>query len=160
MDPDTAPEKVVTPKTSTPISPRLRGTTGGAAHVARVALRRDWTTPRRLVALRTLAWIFAALLLFVGETTLGRARTALRTIAKDTAPSIVAAEEIGMALADLDANVANSLLGNSAHRAAAEAAIEKQRVVVTNGVVKAAENITNGDAERGSIGAMKVDFGR
>jgi hypothetical protein len=146
------------------VTPNGVATYGIPAHGARQALgkaiRQEWTTPRRLVAFRTLVWLFAGLLFFVGETTLGQARSALRTIARDTAPSIVAVEEIGTALSDLDANVANALLGNAAHRAAAETGIEKERVVATNAILKAAENITNGDAERGPIAAMTVDFGR
>jgi hypothetical protein len=150
----------VTPKTLAQSASVHGGLSHGAGKAVGKALRKEWTTPRRLVGLRTLVWVFAGLLLFVGETTLGRARSALRTIAKDTAPSIVAAEGIGTALADLDANVANGLLGNAGHRAAADAAIEKERIVATDGIVKAAENITNGNAERGPIGAITVDFGR
>jgi hypothetical protein len=150
----------VTAKTFAPGNPLHRGTAPPARTVGGLLLRRKWSTPQRLVGFRMLVWIFVGLLLFVGETTLGRARAALRTIARETAPSIVAVEAIGTALADLDANVANGLLGNAIHRAAAEAAIERQRVVATEGVVKAAENITNGYTERASIGAMTVDFGR
>jgi len=128
----------VTAKTFAPGNPLHRGRAPLAGTVRGLLLRRKWSTPQRLVGFRMLAWIFVGLLLFVGETTLGRARAALRTIARETAPSIVAAEAIGTALADLDANVANGLLGNATHRAAAEAAIERQRVVATEGVVKAA----------------------
>jgi hypothetical protein len=131
-----------------------------AGHAIGQAARAPWTTPRRLLAFRTATWVLAGLLLFAGETTLNRSRSSLQTIAKDTAPSIISAEEIGTALADLDANVANALLGTLAHRLAAEAAIEKQRVAATNGLVKSAEHITNGDAERGPLGAMILDLGR
>ena len=39
--------------------------------------------------------------------------TAMKTVGKDTAPSIIAAQEISYALADLDANAGNYLLGNA-----------------------------------------------
>jgi hypothetical protein len=123
-------------------------------------MRKQWTTPRRLIAFRTVTWVLAALLLLVGETTLNRGRVALRTIAKDTAPSIVAAADIGTALADIDANVANGILGNAAHRAAAESTIERERLRVSEGILRAAENITAGDAEKVPIRAMNLDLGR
>jgi hypothetical protein len=131
-----------------------------AGKTARTVLRKQWTTPRRLHALRTLAWALAGLLLLTGETTLSRARTALRAIAKETAPSIVAAANIGTGLADLDANVANAILGNVAQRAAAEVAIENDRERVSEGILKAAENGTSGETERAPIRAMSLGLGR
>jgi hypothetical protein len=132
----------------------------GAGALAGEALRKRWTTPRRLFGFRTLVWVLLGLLLFVGETTLRRARSAFRAIAKDAAPSIVAAAEMGVAFAEIDANVANALLGNAARRAAAEASIEKRRVSVTDSLIDAAQNITYGDAEKIPIRTMSVDFGR
>jgi hypothetical protein len=143
-------------------APSAAGTPLASSQLAAAGLpvNKPWSTPRRLKALRTLLWFLAALLLFVGETTLARARMALRTIAKDTAPSILAAADIGTALADLDANVANALLGNQAHRAAAEAAIEADRVRVSEQILRAAENITYGEAERAPLNALTLDLGR
>ncbi len=132
----------------------------GAGALAGKALRARWTTPKRLVAFRILVWVLAGLLLFIGETTLTRARSAFRAIAKDAAPSILAAAGMGVAFADIDANVANALLGDAGRRAAAEALIEKHRISVTDSLVHAAENITYGDAERIPIRAMSIDFGR
>jgi hypothetical protein len=138
----------------------LTGAAYEAGRLARAAMRKQWTTPRRLFAFRTATWVLAALLLLVGETTLNRGRVALRTIAKDTAPSIVAAADIGTALADIDANVANGILGNAAHRAAAESTIERERLRVSEGILRAAENVTAGDAEKVPIRAMNLDLGR
>jgi hypothetical protein len=118
-----------------------------------------WSTPRKLRVGRTVILALTGALLLFGLTTLAQSRRAWKTIGKDTVPSIIAAEEIGFALADLDANVANSLLGNAAHREAAAAAIEKQRLRVTDSLVDAAQNITFGDAEKGPIRAMMRDLG-
>lgn len=126
---------------------------------ASTAGRRQWNTPRTLKAYRLVVWILAALLLSQGESTLTLSRNAFKTIGKDTVPSIIAAEEIGYALADLDANVANSLLGSAQHRAAASAVIEKQRLKVTDSLVDAAQNITYGDDEKRPIRAMMRDLG-
>jgi hypothetical protein len=70
-----------------------------------------WPTPRLLKAHLAAVLVLALLLLVVGEGTLAKARATLRTIGKDTAPSIVAAQEIQMHLADLDAAAATTLVG-------------------------------------------------
>jgi hypothetical protein len=160
VDPHPIAEKIVSVSASAGSIGGQTGVMYGAGALAAKALRTPWTTPQRLVAFRTLTWVLAGLLLFVGETTLSRGRSAFRAIAKQSAPNIVAAAQIGGAFADLDANVANALLGNSAHRAAAEALIEKHRASVSDGLVNAAQNITYGDAEKIPIRAMSVDFGR
>jgi hypothetical protein len=119
-----------------------------------------WPTPRRLRAYQIAIWLFAGLLFLMGEGTLGRARSAMKTIGKDSAPSIIAAQEIGSALADLDANAANYLIGTASHRADAMRAYETRRVQVTSRLVDAAQNITYGDAEKVPIHTMIEQLGR
>jgi hypothetical protein len=119
-----------------------------------------WPTPRRLRAYQIAAWVFAGLIFLMGEGTLNRARHAMKTIGKDAAPSIVAAQEIGSALADLDANAANYLIGTASHRADAMRTYENRRVQATARLVDAAQNITYGDAERVPIHTMIEELGR
>jgi hypothetical protein len=119
-----------------------------------------WSTPRKLRALRAAVWVAAGLLLLFGDATMSQLSAAFKTIGTDTVPSIIAAEEIGYALADLDANVANALLGNAAHKRAADATIERERVKVTDSLIDAAQNITYGDAEKVPIRMMTRDVGR
>jgi hypothetical protein len=118
-----------------------------------------WSTPKRLRAFRLVILALLLLLVAFGESTLSVSRSAFKTIGKDTVPSIIAAEEIGYALADLDANVANALLGNAQHRQGANATIERQRIKVTDALVDAAQNITYGDDEKIPIRAMTRDLG-
>lgn len=120
----------------------------------------SWSTPKKLRALLVLSWMLVVLLFVSGELELDSARHAMKTIGKDAAPSIIAAQEIGLALTDMDANVANGLLGNAAHRAAARRAVEQRRVALTKSIVDAAENITYGDAEKVPIQAILTGFGR
>ena len=120
----------------------------------------QWPTPLRLRIQQFVIWGFAALLFIAGEGTLGRARSAMKTIGRDSAPSIIAAQEINSALADLDANAANYLIGNAQHRAEALRAYEKRRVQATTRLVDAAQNITYGDAERQPILTMIEELGR
>jgi hypothetical protein len=108
---------------------------------------------------RLVVWGLTAVLFVFGESTLSQSRRAFKAIGSDTVPSIIAAQEIGYALADLDANVANSLLGAPQHRQTAALAIEKQRVKVTDSLVDAAQNITYGDAEKVPIRQMVRDLG-
>ena len=119
-----------------------------------------WSTPRRMRAYQIAVWALAALLFIAGEGTLGRARAAMKTIGRDSAPSIIAAQEINSALADLDANAANYLIGNAQHRAEAMAAFESRRTQATSRLVDAAQNITYGDAEKQPILTMIQELGR
>ncbi len=122
-------------------------------------IQAPWTTPRRMKGYRAGVWVLVALLFLFGEGTLVQSRDAFKTIGKDTVPSIIAAQEIGYALADLDANVANALLGTAPHQQAASAVIEKQRLKVTDSLVDAAQNITYGDTEKIPIRMMTRDLG-
>lgn len=105
--------------------------------------------------------MFAGLLLLIGEVTLGRARAALSTIAKDTAPSIIAAQAINVGLASLDGSVADMLLATTAEqRERAKAVFEESRVAITRRLIEAAQNITFGEAEKRPITTMFLELGR
>lgn len=82
---------------------------------------------------------------------------AMKAVGKDTAPSIVAAQRIRTALADMDAQVAAGLLTSSAEAAAA---YERRRVEAAEQLIAAAENITFGEAERGPIKRLELAMGR
>jgi hypothetical protein len=125
-----------------------------------VAALRSSATPVRLKVLLYATWAVAALLFLVGEGALAGAGGALKTVGKDSAPSIIAAQEIGSGLADLDANAGNFLLGNKVHQALATEAFEKRRVQVTMTLVSAAKNITFGDAETKPINNLFDGLGR
>src|SRR5262245_8052825 len=118
-----------------------------------------WSTPRRLRTYALVIWALCALLLFAGEGTLSRARRAMKTIGKDAGPSILAAQEIRSALADLDANAANLLLGTANQRAEAQKVFERRRTQATGRLVDAAQNITY-EGERAPIVAMMDELGR
>jgi hypothetical protein len=135
-------------------------TAAAAAKPAGVPQTIAWPTPRRLRAYQIAIWVFAGLLFLMGEGTLGRARGAMKTIGRDSAPSIIAAQEIGSALVDLDANAANYLVGTASQRADAIRTYEARRVQATSRLVDAAQNITYGDAEKVPIHTMLEELGR
>jgi hypothetical protein len=131
-----------------------------AATAPRATLLTQWTTPRRLRAFQIGIGVLALFLFLIGEGALSRARYVMKTIGKDAAPSIIAAEEIAASLADLDANAANYLLGTRQHQDIAARAYEKSRVQVTSRLVDVAENITYGDAEKKPIQLLFDGLGR
>jgi DNA-binding transcriptional regulator/RsmH inhibitor MraZ len=105
------------------------------------------------------AWALCAMLFLIGGSMLLEARHAIKVVGEDTAPSIISAQEISFALADLDANAANYLLGSKQHQLDAKATFEKQRVVATTSLVKAANNITY-EAEKPPINTLFDGLGR
>lgn len=117
------------------------------------------STPRRLRFLIVAILILAGLDLLIASGVLARARAAMKTIGHDAAPSIIAAQEISSALADLDANAANYLLGNAVHRKTALEAFEKRRRTITEKLVGAAQNITY-DEEKQPILILVDGIGR
>jgi hypothetical protein len=119
-----------------------------------------WTTPRRLRAYVAAAWVAVALLLAVALRAIADDREALRAVRQDTAPSIVAAQELGVHLAGLDTQLTASMLGAGSDRDIAGELFELERSVVTRRLVDAANNITLGDAERIPIVVMQEELGR
>ena len=119
-----------------------------------------WTTPRRLRLYLAAAWIAAAALFAVSLRALNDDRAALRVMREDTAPSIIKAQDLGAQLADLDAQLAASLLGNVADRDVASELFELRRSAVARCLVDAANNITLGDADRIPVVVMNEELGR
>jgi hypothetical protein len=120
-----------------------------------------WTTPRILRAFVAAIWFAAALLLLVSEATMARARRALFTMQKSSAPNIIAAQEIASDLADLDANAANYLLEPPGLQSPqVMETFELRRQKVTRRLVDAAQNINFGDEERLPVLAMFEQLGR
>jgi hypothetical protein len=119
----------------------------------------SWNTPQKLWAGLYLIWALDALLL--GAAILGAQvhRDAMKTIGKDTAPSIIAAQRIKSALADMDANAANEFLGEPGRMPEAVEAYEKRRVEAATALIEAASNITYGKAEQDPIEAIQVGLG-
>ena len=81
----------------------------------------------------------------------------MQLVGRDTAPSIIKAQEIKSALADMDADAANELL---VPKDPGEAALyEKHRVQASEALIEAAHNITYGKAESEPIEAIDVHKG-
>src|SRR5262249_24478126 len=121
---------------------------------------RNASTPARLRAFMYAIWGLAAILFLLGEASVSGAQRAMQTVGKDTAPSIIAAQEISSSLADLDANAGNYLLGSKLNQVAATQAFEQRRTQITKRLVDAAKNITYGEAESVPINTLFDGLGR
>ena len=87
-------------------------------------------------------------------------RTALTTVGKDSAPSILAAQQIRSNLADMHSNTANALLHAPGKGQKPLADYDKRRVAVTEGVLQAAGNITYDEAERAPLRRLLNELGK
>ena len=120
---------------------------------------RRWNTLQILKGSR-IALLVLDLLLLVGVVIGTRVhRTAMQTVGVDAAPSIVAAQHIKTALADMDSNAANELLGAPGAMPQAVASYESRRIEASGALIAAAENITYGDSERKPILTLQVGIG-
>ena len=129
-----------------------------ATTAANPSIRR-WNTLQTLRGFRIALLVFD-LLLLVGVVVGTRVhRAAMQTVGVDSAPSIVAAQHIKTALADMDSNAANELLGAPGSMPQAVAAYESRRVEASDALIAAAENITYGDSERKPILTLQVGLG-
>ena len=118
-----------------------------------------WNTLQILKAGRAALIALDVLLLIAGMVATRIHRDAIKTVGKDAAPSIIAAQHIKSALADMDANAANELLG--APRAANEdtKGYEARREEAARTLISAAENITYGELERDPIVRLQLGLG-
>ena len=105
-----------------------------------------WNTPNLLKA-GGVAVTFTALLLMLTVIAGARShRHQIQVIGRDSAPSIVAAQHISAALADMDASAADKDSSN----------FDKRRTEAATAIIAAAENITFGDAERIPIQKLAI----
>lgn len=116
----------------------------------RFSRRPAFTTPQRLWGAVAGVSLGALALWAACAGALGGARAGLKGVGQDAAPSIVAANHLRAALADVDANLVNGLLcpPRSEEAGRAAAAVTEKRREVAETLVQAAEHITLGERER------------
>jgi hypothetical protein len=100
-----------------------------------------------------LAALGAALILFwiVGGAVVLEAMEGVQTIGRDTAPSVIAAQQIRAHLANLDASAANAALTRGPAQMQAWKDYATEQAALSEHLISAAQNITYGDAERKPI---------
>ena len=110
------------------------------------------TTPGRMQAFAAAIALFSFLLWLLVYSGLSAAKQTMQSIGKDSAPSIIAAEQINAALADMDANAANGFFTRGQQGALKQ--YEDDRKQANDALITAAQNITFGDEERVPIIAI------
>ncbi len=121
-------------------------------------LTQRWNTLQLLKTSRIVLLALDALLL--GAVLIGADvhRNAMQIIGNDTAPSIIAAQHIKAALADMDANLANELMVPVGHADPAPGVYDNRRVEASKELIDAARQITY-DSEIEPIENMQVSTG-
>ncbi len=120
---------------------------------------RSWNTLEMLKAGRAALLVCVGLLLAALLVGVGVHRDAMKTVGRDTAPSIIAAQHIKSALADMDADAVDELLLPPDAAAGAVRAYEAKRVEAARALIAAAGNITYGESERRPIQTLEVGMG-
>lgn len=120
---------------------------------------RSWNTLEMLKAGRAALLVCVALLLAAMLVGVGVHRDAMKTVGKDAAPSIIAAQHIKAALADMDADAVDELLLPPDAAAGAVREYEAKRVEAARALIAAAENITYGESEREPIQTLEIGMG-
>jgi hypothetical protein len=118
----------------------------------------DWNTLQILKASRAFLLALTALLLLAVVEGTQVHRDAMQVVGKNTAPSIIAAQHIKAALADMDANAADELLTPAGTSSNASAVFDRRRIEASEALIDAARNITY-DAEKAPIETLQVSTG-
>ena len=115
-------------------------------------------TPQLLKGGLYLTWGASFLLLIATISGVQGARHAIKTVGKDSAPSIISAQRIQDSLADMDANAANEFLVQAGQNPEAVQSYEGRRQKVNRMILDAAKNITY-DEEDQIILTLQVKLG-
>lgn len=110
-------------------------------------------TPGRLWLFFGAVCLSVLVLWLVAAGSIARTRQAIQTIGKDAVPSIVAAQQIRAAMANMNASSANVFI-SSGDNVLLKGRYDEQRAVANDNLIAAAQNITYGDAERTPILAI------
>lgn len=119
--------------------------------VARRLAVRLRTTPGQLEAATLALFLGAALFWAVSASVFSSLYGAVRTVGRDTVPSIVAAEKMNVALADINTNLANAILGRDDDSKPSWRTIDEDSNAVSRALITAGENVTYGEEEEGPI---------
>ena len=133
------------------VYPAASAVPAAPAQARRPAPSGGWTTPRILQAVNVASLIATVLFFLCALNGVWATRNRVKVIGVDTAPSIIAAQKLKVALSDLDANVVNDLIVPPGVSGASLKGYVDRRQEITDNLIKAAENITYGDLEREPI---------
>jgi hypothetical protein len=116
------------------------------------------TTPGRFEAAAVTLVVGAGLFWGVIASVFSNLQGAVRTVGRDTVPSIVAAEKMNVALADINTNFANAMLAKDDDTKRSWRTIKEQSDAVSHALITASENVTYGTEEEGPIYAIQSNL--
>jgi hypothetical protein len=140
---------------STPAPPARFAFAVVLAHRLTARLR---TTPGQLEAALVTLIVTAALFWAVVASVFSSLYDAVRTVGRDTVPSIVAAEKMNVALADINTNFANAVLAKDDDSKPSWGTIKEDSDAVSHALITAAENVTYGAEEENPIYAIQSNL--
>ena len=117
------------------------------------------TTPQILWLALGATWLTLLALFLIARSGLSDVRAAAQTIGRDSEPSVVAARQVGLSLANMHASVANAFLVGEANAADSWTTYDTERTTVADTLVVAAQNITY-PGEKDQIQALGENFVR
>lgn len=123
--------------------------------VAAPAVNTGWSTPALLRLGLYAASLSSLLLMVVVLTGAISARNALRTVGREAAPGMLAAERIRGALADMDQSAVEELLSKNPNPAAFDA----RRQQAADAVVRTAQEVANREGEAAPLHTLSLDLG-
>jgi hypothetical protein len=109
------------------------------------------TTPGRLQAAMLILFAGSALFWLITASVFSGLQDAVRTVGRDTVPSIVAAEKMNVALADINTNLANAILAKDDDSKPSWRTIKEDADAAAHALITAGENVTYGLEEEGPI---------
>jgi len=116
------------------------------------------TSPGRLEAAALTLVVGAGLFWAVVASVFSNLQGAVRTVGRDTVPSIVAAEKMNVALADINTNFANAILAKEDDSKPSWRTINENSDAVSHALITASENVTYGTEEEGPIYAIQSNL--
>jgi hypothetical protein len=130
-----------------------------AAHQLAARMR---TIPGQFEAATLVLVVGAALFWAVVASVFSNLHSAVRAVGRHTVPSIVAAEKMNVALADINTNFANAMLAKDDDSKPSWRMIKEQSDAVSHAVshalITASENVTYGTEEEGPIYAIQSNL--
>jgi hypothetical protein len=139
------------------MSPQVRSIPAASAWIAppmivaqRLAARLH-TTPGQFEAAALTLVVGAALFWAVVASVFSSLHNAVGTVGRDTVPSIVAAEKINVALANINTTLANAVLARDDDSKPSWRTIKEESDVVSRALITASENVTYGNEEEAPI---------
>jgi hypothetical protein len=133
---------------STPVA---RARIAVATAVAQRLAARLRSTPGQLEAAALALVVGAALFWAVVASVFSSLHNAVRTVGRDTVPSIIAAEKMNVALADINTSLANAILAKDDDSKPSWRTIKEESDAVSHALITASENVTYGNEEEGPI---------